>query len=152
MAELNCLYWFLSQKEKNLLLQQAVELILRMVAKLGILGLVSRSLGGKSFCLQETWENCHKHLECHLKTEPNCELRSQTMACSQWASCPCGCGPYNTYLACTGTHWMVLVPGLLCGLWECAWPCEEIYCFTVLGRQVQVKIANFHPCQASNNS
>lgn len=49
MAELNCLYGFLSQKEKNLLLQQAVELILRMVAKLGILGLVSRSLGEKAF-------------------------------------------------------------------------------------------------------
>lgn len=141
---------FFPKRKKNLLLQQAMELILRMVAKLAISGLVSRSLGGKSFCLQETWENCHKHLECHLKTDPNCELGSQTMACSQWASCPCGCGPYNTSIwpAQVHTEWcwcQACSVGVCLTLWGDLLP----HCAQQSG---QAKITNFHPCQASNNS
>lgn len=105
---------------------------------------------GKSFCLQETWENCHKHLECHLKTDPNCELGSQTMACSQWASCPCGCGPYNTSIwpAQVHTEWcwcQACSVGVCLTLWGDLLP----HCAQQSG---QAKITNFHPCQASNNS
>lgn len=129
---------FFPKRKKNLLLQQAMELILRMVAKLAISGLVSRSLGEKAFVFKR-----------HEKTATNTlnVIWKQILIVSWdlrlW---PAVSGPHVLVAVghttqVSGLHRYTLNgAGARPALWECAWPCEEIYCLTVLSSQDRQKL------------